>query len=193
MSIMKRLALSALALALGCGGSAPMHREPDEYTGCGTDEQWQTFEDNEPLVMPASMTGPVLTQPAAGAMVTSATKPILQWNQDPGDPGQNDGDVIHTNGPGCMDCCPQFNIGALTALHLPAISGDTYDLQFTVGSAYAWRTITTLQEWTPPDALWAQMKGKRVSVKIYRMTILVNQLKQGPFVAPAPSTFSVSN
>jgi hypothetical protein len=76
---------------------------------------------------------------------------------------------------------------------LPAISGDEYDLQFTVGGNYVWRTITTLQEWTPTDALWAQMKGKPVSVKIYRLTVLVNQLKQGPYVAAAPSTFSVGN
>jgi hypothetical protein len=177
---------------LGCGGG-PTHREPDEYTGCGTDEQWQTFEDNEPLVMASSMTGPILTQPAAGTTVPSTQKPILLWNQDAGDPGKNDGDVIHTNGPGCMDCCPEFNPGALAAVHLPAISGDIYDLQFTVGGNYLWRTVTTLQEWTPPDALWAQMKGKLISVKIYRMTVLVNQLKQGPFVAPMPSTFSVGS
>jgi hypothetical protein len=185
-----RASLIACVLLIGCGGS-PTHREPDEYTGCGSDEQWMTFDDNEPQAIVSAMTGPVLTQPTG--MVASSPKPILQWNQDPGDPGQHDGDVTYVDGPGCMGCCPQFNIGALTSLHLPAISGDEYDLQFTVAGDYLWRTITTLQEWTPPDAMWAKMKGQSVSVKIYRLTVLVNQLKQGPYVAPTPSTFSVGN
>jgi hypothetical protein len=184
---MKRLGLCALLL-VGCGGS-PTHREPDEYTGCGTDEHWQTFEDNEPLATVASGTGPTLTAPAAGATVPSSTKPVLRWNQDPGDPGMNTGDVIF--GPVCNGCC-EPKMGALTALHEPPVSGDVYDLQFTVGGNYLWRVVTTLQEWTPTDALWAQMKGKSVSVKIYRMSLLVNQLKQGPYVAPMPSTFTVA-
>jgi hypothetical protein len=123
----------------------------------------------------------------------SSAKPILKWNQDPNDPGKNDGDVIYVDGPGCMGCCPQFNLGALQSLHLPAISGDEYDLQFTVGGNYAWRLITTLQEWTPTDALWAQMKGQSVSLKIYRITVLVNQLKQGPYVTASPFRFTVGN
>ena len=192
MQIMKSLACACL-FVVGCGGAGATPREPDEYTGCGSDEQWHTFDDNEPLATVSNSTAPVLTQPVAGATVPSSTKPILQWNQDPSDPGKNDGDVSYIDGPGCMACCPQFNTGALTSLHLPAISGDEYDLQFTVGGSYLWRTITTLQEWTPKDALWAQMKGKSVSVKIYRLTVLVNQLKQGPYVAPTPSTFSVGN
>ena len=66
-------------------------------------------------------------------------------------------------------------------------------MQFTVGGQYLWRIITTLQEWTPTDALWTQIKGKQVSVKIHRMTVLVNQLKQGPKVAATPFTFTVGN
>jgi hypothetical protein len=191
MPAMRTTVLCAL-LVLGCGGG-PTHREPDEYTGCGTDEHWQTFDDNEPMATVAAMTAPTLTQPAAGATVPSSTKPILKWNQDPNDPGMNAGDVIYMNGPGCNMCCPQFNTGALTTLHEPPVSGNLYDLQFTVGGNYLWRVVTTLQEWTPTDALWAQLKGKSVSLKIYRMTLLVNALKQGPYVAPAPFTFTVAN
>jgi hypothetical protein len=192
MSIKLAFGVCALLLAGGCGGS-PSHREPDEYTGCGSDEQWMTFDDNEAMATVSSAMGPALTSPAAGATVPSSTKPILTWDQDPNDPGMSTGDVVYVDGPGCMGCCPQFNPGALTALHLPPISGNEYDLQFTVGGDYLWRTVTTLQEWTPTDALWAQMKGKSVSLKIYRLTVLVNQLKQGPYVAPAPFTFSVGN
>ena len=193
MSCMNALCAGLVLFAVGCGGGTPTHREPDEYTGCGSDEQWHTFDDNEPTATVSATMAPLLTQPAAGATVPSSAKPILTWNQDANDPGKNDGDVIYMDGPGCMGCCPQFNPGALMMLHLPAISGDEYDLQFTVGGNYLWRTITTLQEWTPTDALWAQMKGKSVSVKIYRLTVLSNQLKAGPYVAPMPFVFSVGN
>jgi hypothetical protein len=191
-ALLMMTALSLSALAASCGGGAT-HREPDEYTGCGTDEHWHTFDDNEPLATVGSAMAPALTKPAANATVPATPKVIVQWNQDPADPGMSGGDVVHINGPGCNDCCPQYNLGALTTLHDPPVSGDLYDLQFSVGGNVVWRVVTTLQEWTPTDALWAQWKGKQISLKIYRMALLVNQLKQGPYVAAAPTTFSVAN
>jgi hypothetical protein len=189
--VMRHLLIASLLL-VGCGNGAT-HVEPNEYTGCGTDEHWMTFDDNEALATVGSPMAPTLTQPVSGATVPSTPKVILQWNQDPNDPGMSDGDVAHVTGPGCNDCCPQYNIGALTALHEPAVSGDIYDLQFSIGGSIVWRVVTTLQEWTPTDTVWAQWKGKTVSVKIYRMTVLVNQLKQGPFVAARPFTFTVGS
>ena len=96
-------------------------------------------------------------------------------------------------GPGCNQCCPQFNTGSLSTLHLPPISGDVYDLQFSVDGAEVWRVITTLQEWGPSDAVWAGWKGKTVSVRIWRMSVLTNDVKAGPFVAMTPFTFAVGN
>jgi hypothetical protein len=189
MPAMRPAVLYALLLVAGCGSK---QLEP-EYTGCGTDEHWQTFDDNEPMATVATMSGPALLQPTPGSTVSSSTKPILTWNQDPNDPGMNTGDVIYMNGPGCNMCCPQFSRGALATLHEPPISGDVYDLQFRINGNLVWRVITTLQEWTPTDDFWAQMKGKTIALKIYRMTILVNELKQGPYVAPAPFTFTVAN
>jgi hypothetical protein len=187
---MKTYLLAALLMStIGCGGSAG-NREPDEYTGCGSDETWRTFEDQEHLATTADATAPSVTSPAAGATVPFADKVKLTWQQDPNDPGQADGNVPYM-GPGCNQCCPQFNTGSLSTLHLPPISGDVYDLQFTIDGSEVWRVITSLQEWGPSDALWAGWKGKTVSLRIWRMSVLTNDVKAGPFVATTPFTFSV--
>jgi len=184
-----RLMLGALLLA-GCGGG-PSHRAADEYTGCGGDEQYRLLEDGEATATVDDALAPQMTQPANGASVPFSPKVIVKWNQDPNDPGAPDGDVPYMDGPGCMACCPQFTTGALTSLHLPPESGNIYDVHFTVDGNYAWRLVTTLQEWTPTGDLWAQWKGKKVSLQIWRMAILTNTPKEGPFVATQPFTFSV--
>jgi hypothetical protein len=185
-----------LVLALlvsGCGPSSA-GREPDEFTGCASDEHWRTFDDQEPLASVSDAMSPVFTMPTAGATVPAASKPIVAWSQDPNDVGMADGNVPHTDGVGgCNMCCPEFNIGALSTLHLPPVSGDVYDLQFTVGGKVDHRVITTLQEWTPPDATWAAWKGQTVTLKIYRMTVLRNDVKQGPYTPSAPFTFTVGS
>jgi hypothetical protein len=174
-----------------CSNSS--HRMWDELTGCAKDEVYNLFEDFEKNAKPDDSTGPVLTMPAPGMTVPFSPKARLQWNQDPNDPGMPTGDVPYVNGPGCMDCCPQFDKGALTTLHEPPVSGNAYDLQFYIGNNYVHRVITTLQEWMAPDDLWQSWKGQTISVKIYRAQVLTDTLKMGPFVATKPSTFSVGN
>jgi hypothetical protein len=189
---MKTIAcLALLVAAAGCGGSTGS-REPDEYTGCGTDEHWRAFDDQEPSATKDDAQAPVVMMPAAGATVALADKVKLTWQQDANDVGAPDGDVPYM-GPGCTDCCPQFNTGSLSTLHLPPISGNAYDLHFTVDGKVAWRVVTTLQEWGPSDALWASWKGKTVSVAIWRMELLRNDVKGGPFVATQPFTFTVGD
>ncbi len=188
---MKR-ALIALLLA-GCGGGVT-HRAADEYTGCGGDEQYRLLEDAEPTATVDDTRAPQMTQPGNGAPVPFSPKVIVKWNQDPNDPGKPDGDVPYMDGVGgCNACCPQFTTGSLTTLHLPPESGNIYDLHFTVDGSYVWRLVTTLQEWTPSDDLWKQWKGKTVSLQIWRMAILTNNPKEGPFVSTQPWTFSVGN
>ena len=180
-------------LCCSCGGG--VLREPDEYTGCATDEHWITFDDQEPHATVDDTMAPAFTQPTVGATLPSSTKAIFKWNQDPNDPGMAAGDVAH-NGPGCNACCPQWNIGALTALHLPPISGNVYDVQFSTDGSVAHRVVTTLQEWTPTDALWQSWRGKTVSIRIWRMTLIANSLRPGvggPFVAAHPTQFIVGN
>ncbi|MDB4969892.1 MAG: hypothetical protein JWN44_5581 [Myxococcales bacterium] len=184
--------LAGMLLVAGCTNHTGTGREPDEYTGCGTDENWRAFSDQESTATVADATAPKVTSPAAGATVPSATKPKIVWQQNATDVGMPDGDVVHS-GPSCTDCCPQFNTGSLSTLHLPPISGNAYDLRITVDGAEVWRVITTLQEWGPSDALWASWKGKTVSFKIYRMELLRNDVKQGPYVATSDFTFSVGS
>jgi hypothetical protein len=197
---MKRLLVACVPLllfAVACNNSTnsgPL-REPDEYTGCGTDEHWRTFDDQEPHVTVSDASSPQLTAPAPAIPIAFANKPIFAWNQDPADPGAPAGDVPH-DGPGCTNCCPQWNTGELTTLHLPPISGNVYDLQFSTGGQVTHRVVTTLQEWMPSDALWTMWRGQTVSVRIFRMAVIANDIRPGvggPFVATHPTTYTVGN
>jgi hypothetical protein len=182
--------LTFLIAAAGCTNSTT-GREPDEYTGCGTDETWRTFQDQEPTAMVSDAMAPQITMPAAGASVSASSSVVLAWQQDPADPGMVGGDVPH-DGPACVSCCPEYNTGSLTTLHLPPISGSAYDLQLSVDGKVAWRVITTLQEWGVPAATLSSWAGKTVTLKIWRMAVLRNDIKNGPYLATAPFTFSVT-
>ncbi len=189
-----KLALTVVAALLAAGCNKITHRVADEYTGCGGDEQYLLLEDAEPSAVVDDSNAPQMTQPANGGSVAFSPKTIVQWNQDVNAPGQPDGDVPYMDGVnGCDACCPQFTIGSLTTLHLPAESGDIYDLHFSVDGDYVWRLVTTLQEWTPSDDLWAKWKGHKVSIQIWRMAILTNNPKAGPYISTSPWTFSVGN
>ena len=178
---MRKIAMIALLMAAGCSSKL----EP-EYTGCGTDENWVTFDDNEKFSTVDDTQAPLVTMPAAGASVAVAALK-LTWQQDPNDVGAPDGDVPHD-----ANECPQYTTGGLTTLHEPPISGNVYDLQFSVGGTLVHRLVTTLQEWAPDAADTGKFTGKTVSLKIYRMSVLRNDPKEGPFVGTAPFTFSVT-
>jgi hypothetical protein len=186
-----RALVVALALVGACS-SPNILREPDEFVGCATDENWRTFDDQQHNAVVADATAPAVTQPNLTAPVPA--KSVFKWNQDPNDPGMDTGDVPH-DGPGCNNCCPEYNIGALTTAHLPPISGNVYDLQFSSGDKVVYRVMTTLQEWTAPDAVWASWKGQSLSLRIYRMQLLSNDLRPGvggPFVASHGFNFTVA-
>src|SRR5205823_6064960 len=102
-------------------------------------------------VVPSDANGPMFTAPAAGATLPSATKAVFTWNQDANDPGMPPGGDVQHDGVGCNNCCPEYNTGALTTLHLPAVSGNVYDLQFTTDGQVTHRVVSTLQEWGPTD------------------------------------------
>jgi hypothetical protein len=169
-------ALALLAALAGCG-PGPRQREPDEYLGCATDESWRTFDDRE-------TTGQVKVDDAQAplfAMPIGPARPTLAWQITPTAPGKPSGDAA------CMQCP---TCGPLIPDHLPPISGDVYDLQFTVDNAVAWRTLTTLQTWTPSDATWSAWKGKSVSLVAVRVGLKVNDVQDGPYKASKPITFS---
>src|SRR5579862_1377012 len=141
--------LMLFLLLAGCGNTTALP-EPNEYIGCGTDENWRTF-DNEELagaVVASAQLGPIVTAPTG--TVSFANRPTVTWQRGMNDPGAPTGDVPHVNGPGCNDCCPEWNTGGITTMHLPPISGSVYDVQFSIAGSIVWRAITTLQEWAPP-------------------------------------------
>jgi hypothetical protein len=78
----------------------------------------------------------------------------------------------------------------LCGTHLAAVSGDAYDLQFSVGGAVAWRVITTLQSYTPPDDVWATWRGKTVSLAAVRAFLKINDVQE-IYQASRPLTFTV--
>jgi hypothetical protein len=181
-----------LLLTAGCGGASGA-REPDEYTGCGTDEHWRTFDDQEPHLVPNDDNAPQVTSPQTGATLSATAPPVFGWNQSPSSPGTVDGDVPYMNGPDCNMCCPEFNLGALTTLHKPPASGSVYDLQFFIDGNIVHRVVTTLQEWAPKSATWASFRGHTVTLKVFRAALLRNDVKEGPFVSTTPFTFTVGH
>src|SRR5204863_5041645 len=141
---------------------------------CATDEHWRTFDDQEPVVKAADATGPKVTEPMAGATLAFAQKPTLKWNLSGMDPGSPPGGDVPSS-------CSGYNLGGLTTLHLPPISGSVYDLQFFDGGKIFYRVVTTLQEWGPPDTAgnsmlpgWASFRGKSVTLKLFRMELVKN-------------------
>jgi hypothetical protein len=182
--------LLVLVLLAGCGPSNSL-REPDELdatlnppTGCGSDENWRTFDERElgNQVTVDDTQAPWFTQPMDGMSFPQSPPPTLAWQPTMTLPGKPLGDAT------CSEC-PQC--GALTAAHLPPVSGDVYDLQFSVGGAVVYRIIYTSQSWTPPAALWAGWTSKTVTLKAFRMQLKVNDVQAGPFTATKPLTFRV--
>jgi hypothetical protein len=179
-----------LLILAGCSNPAPPQRAPDEYDsiegiGCGTDENWRTFDDEElgHLVKVDDPSAPLFVAPVQdGAMVPSSPKPTFAWQPTP----------TLTGKPGGNAACPYCpTCGPLLASHQLPVSGDVYDLQFSVGGSVVHRIIYTSQRWTPPDSLWSSWKGQKVSIAAVRMTLKVNDITDGPFQASKPTTFTV--
>ncbi len=177
-------------LIAGCSSGI---RPPDEYTGCATDEHWHSFDDVESRhqVVADDSHGPALTNPTSGETVSPAPLPRFTWTPQPLDPGAPTGTVVYMNGPGCDNCCPEFNLGALTSAHLPEISGDVYDLQFFVGGTTVHRVLSSLQEWSPHQDLWTRWSGQTVQLGIVRMALVRNGLRGMPYTETQRFSFTV--
>lgn len=173
------------ALAAGCQATPPQ-RTPDEYGGCGTDENWRTFDDRETThqVTTDDSQAPQYTLPAANGMsFPSAAPPTFTWSLTPTLPGKP------PNGDAACTACP--TCGPLLPAHLPPVSGDVYDLQLSSGGQVVYRVITTLQVWTAPAAVWSGWAGKSISLATIRVTLSVNDVTEGPFQGSSALGFSV--
>jgi hypothetical protein len=174
--------LFALA-ACNANGTSTL-REPDDYQGCATDENWRTFDDYELTgqVTLDDAQAPAFTNLSDGMTLAANTE--LAWNLSSTMPGKPTGDAVCTQCPNC---------GPLTIQHQPPVSGDVYDLQFSTGGVLAWRALTTLQTYRLPDTEWAQLRGKPVSLRMTRLLVKLNDVESGPFQPTKPITFTVAN
>ncbi|MSP60826.1 MAG: hypothetical protein EXR72_10885 [Myxococcales bacterium] len=175
------IACFAPLVALGCGHKGTQ-REPDEFAGCSTDESWVTFDDQEvgkhvtiDDALAASFRPPI----AAGAMHPATPKPTFSWKLTATLDGKPNGTAA------CDMKCP------LCGSHEAAVTGDLFDLQFSTGGAVTHRVLTTLQNWTPSDAVWASWKGKSLSLATVRMVVKLGEVSEGPYQATKPIAFSV--
>ena len=177
-----RIAFLCIALSplMACSSPPAVGREPDEYVGCSTDENWATFDDVPDTVSDSE--APTVTAPTSGALPSTPVN--FTWRQSSVAAGVAMGDVAST--------CEQWSTG-FTTLHLPPVSGTVYDLQISSGGVVKHRVITTLQKWTASAADWSVLHGQAVEVKIRRMVLLNNDRKDGPFVSGKPFTATVSN
>ena len=182
------LGLALLVQLVACGSPAPppAPRTADELdgelvppAGCGSDENEQTFDDLETtkMVIVDDARAPLFTTPISGATLPGAAPPMFVWQPTPTEVGKPHGTVS------CSEC---------TVCHLPPVSGDVFDVQFSIGGTVVYRIVYTSQQWSPPAALWSSWRGQKVSIASWRMTLKVNDLADGPFTASAPVTFQVS-
>jgi len=174
---------TAFTLVAGCSHDTQtgIGREPDEYVGCSTDENWVTFDEVSSIVSNAE--APAFTAPATGGMALTNVASDLTWKVSPTIAGTAAGDSRMT--------CEQWNTGYAT-LHLPPVSGTVYDLQLAVGGDVKHRVITTIQKWKASDSVWASFAGQIVTASLRRMTVLQNDRKEGPFIGTATFTFTVA-
>jgi hypothetical protein len=174
--------LLALLALVGCGPPAGVPREPDQYAGCGSDEHWKIFDLAEPGTTLDAARAPLFLEPTAGATLPAAPSPRIAWQPTSADPGHDFGDAT----------CSQCTVCGLAPQHWPPITGTAYDLHFVDGDAIVYRVVTTLQVWTPPDALWAGWRGRQVTLRAWRLPLQDNQPYEGIFASAQPLAFSVA-
>jgi hypothetical protein len=190
--------LSLCILLAGCNGPAPGLFEPDAtrgYQACATDENWRTFNDQElaHLVKTDDTQATAFQPPLVdGASFPASPAPTFTWQVTATIPGMMNGDASCPTV--CRLCTGSIPTAGtmcnLCGAHLPAVSGDSYDLQFSVGGSVVWRIITTAQFYQPPDDIWASWRGKTVSLATVRAFLKLNDVQE-IYQASKPLTFSV--
>ena len=169
-----RLLVPVLLLS-ACGGAGTLaQREPDEYVGCATDENWALFDEVGDVIDDGA--APLVLSPGRGASV-GATPVDITWQATPTIVGQLTGDVPTT--------CPQWSQGYST-LHLPTISGTVYDLQIVQGGRVVHRVLTTLQKWTASTDTWKTLAGSTVTLVFHRIVVTGNARTDGPYATTTP-------
>src|SRR5690242_9212937 len=86
------LVAGAAALTVSCNAASSL-REPDEYLGCATDENWRTFDDYEltGMVKLDDAQAPKMTGLNEGMTLSGATPNEFKWQLSPTSPGKPTG------------------------------------------------------------------------------------------------------
>ncbi|MFO0572652.1 MAG: hypothetical protein U1A78_01520 [Polyangia bacterium] len=170
---------------VGCSEHTGLGPAP-AYEGCATDENWVTFDDyiTTARIKTDAASSPTWLEPTSPAALSGTSAPSLRFQPSPSVPGSANGDAS------CPQFTPQRRAG-VTPLHLPPVSGTTFDVHFAVDGADAFRVLTTRQSTSVPLAIWKGWAGKRVTVTLYSARLLKNEVVEGPFRA-APLEISVS-
>lgn len=177
---MRRLSFTCLLFLAACGGTTLAKREPDEYVGCATDENWPLFDEATDIVDDAQ--APLVTSPHDGASLPS-TPVDVGWQVTPTDVGDEEGDIPPS--------CAQWSTG-YTTLHLPPVSGTVYDLQVIAGGEIKHRVLTSLQKWTASEDTWHALAGQTVELRVTRIEVSNGDRTAGPFVSSTTPRVSIS-
>lgn len=162
-----------LAWALcSCGSSDPNAA----YEGCATDENLATLDDyiKTNRVGSDAAKSPSWVQPATGGGALPSST-VFAWLPTATAMGNSNGDAS----------CPQFQPTSLGPRHLPAVSGTVFDVHFAVGGVEQYRLLTTRQQTQLPAMRWQALAGQQVSVQLYSVKLLRNDVVEGPFKAAA--------
>lgn len=188
------LALLALAAVSSCGSKCP---EPS-YFGAASDEAWRTMQDGEGRAKADDAKAVQLTFPTPGAAISGAgAPPTFLWTT----PLTASRDRIVPRGllsqraPSWPERVSGWLYSSAWA-HLPPVTGPIHWLRITVpGRACPLETVTTLNEWTPNDAAWKDLKAQTkgtLSFDVLSAYLQQNRISEGPYHFTRPLTFTVT-
>src|SRR5207302_9346045 len=104
---------------------------------------WRTLDEQERgmMVKTVAEQAPLFQLPADGAGYPAASAPKMTWQPSASVVGRPSGDASCDT---VCTLCDGMRPCTLCGQHYPAVNGDVYDLQFSVGGTVVYRVITTL-------------------------------------------------
>jgi hypothetical protein len=180
---------------------APQQCEEPTIEGDATDEAWRTMIDAQDNVMRAHAKSPVLSEPAADAVLSLDSAPTFSWSETLAQlaPQRTLPHRRETSTP--VDSVRAV-LTSITALvipsahaHEPPVTGIVYLAEITApnGDCLA-SLVTTSTTWTPNDVLWTSMKkseGEPFSLDVSTAYLTENRVTEGPFGIEEPRSFFV--
>lgn len=152
------------------------------YEGEASDEAWYAMVDAYDLAASDHPDRSVFTVPTAGEVLTGETPVALTWTSPLalGCPVDcfRDGYAMPYRLPEEVAV-----LAARARAHLPPVTGEIHYLEVEVpGRECPIRAITTLEQWRPKVAEWAELKGKGpLGLTLTSAYLEKNRVSEGPF------------